>query len=119
MFDIDCVMNNRVTKKATQTFDALPMDRLREGTPKPTRDEAIEAIAGCINSRTGQWKRTKPKGKLAGLLWDLVKFHKGSGSLWGFPWFADEATRERIDTLALVLLGGQSNAADAWGKALR
>ena len=119
MFDIDCVMNNRVIEKAIQTFEALPMDKLREGTPKPTREEAIEAIAGCINSRTGRWKRSKPKDELAGLLWDLVKFHRGSGSLWGFPWFADEATRKRIDTLALVLLGGQSNAADAWGKALR
>jgi hypothetical protein len=105
--------------KATQTFDALPMDKLREGTPQPTRDEAIQAIAGCINSRTGQWKRSKPKGTLAGLLWDLVRFHKGNGSLWGFPWFADSDTRDRIDTLALVLLGGKSNAADAWGRALR
>lgn len=119
MFDIDCVMNNQVLQKATQTFDALPMDKLREGTPKPTRDEAIEAIAGCINSRTGQWKRSKPKSELPGLLWDLVKFHRGSGSLWGFPWFADSDTRDRIDTLALVLLGGKSNAADAWGKVIR
>lgn len=112
-------MKTATIDKATQTFDALPMDRLREGTPKPTRDEAIEAIAGCINSRTGRWMKSKPKGELPGLLWDLVRFHRGSGSLWGFPWFADSDTRDRIDTLALVLLGGQSKAADAWGRALR
>jgi len=112
-------MNNRVTEKAIQTFDSLPLNKLREGTPIPTRDEAIEAIAGCINSRTGRWKRSKPKAALPGLLWDLVRFHQGNGSLWGFPWFADSDTRDRIDTLALVLLGGQSNAADAWGRALR
>jgi hypothetical protein len=51
MFDTDFVMKNQVLQKAIQTFEALPMDKLREGTPKPTRDEAIQAIAGCINSR--------------------------------------------------------------------
>jgi len=84
----------------------------------PSDELAMRAVAGCINSRTGRWRRSKPDSAESALLWQLVKFHRGSGSLWGFPWFADETMRDELDTLALVLLGGESRAAAAWQRAL-
>ena len=87
----------------------------------PKRSEAETAIAGCLNSRNGQWRRTKPKGRMndpAVLLWELVKFHRSNGSLWGYPFFAEPQLRDRLDTLALVLLGNKSNATEAWRRAL-
>ena len=85
----------------------------------PTDDEIREAVGACVNSRNGRWRKSKPKNnKIAELLFDLVKFHRGSGSLWGFPWFADPVEREKWDTVALLLLGNKSNAVNSWKRAL-
>jgi len=92
------------------------------GIATPKRSEAETAIAGCLNSRNGQWRRTKPRGLMndpSVLLWVLVKFHRSSGSLWSYPFLAEPELRDRMDTLALVLLGNQSNAAAAaWKREL-
>jgi hypothetical protein len=47
-----------------------------------------------------------------------VKFHRSGGSLYGWPWFADDTMRDELDTLAVVLLGGKSSAAAAWQRAM-
>lgn len=85
----------------------------------PEQAESLQAIAGCLSSRNGTWRRSKPTSDdSAALLWQLVKFHRGNGSLWGFPWFADEEQRDRLDTLAILLLGNKSSAANAWKRAI-
>lgn len=112
--------NTEKTKLATAIFNALPMDKLSDKVAKPDATEAIKAIAGCLNSRSGKWRKTVPSRSCqeSQLLWRLVKFHGGNGNLWGFPWFADHDTRERMDTLAQVMRDGHSSAADAWRKAM-
>lgn len=84
----------------------------------PSDELAMRAVKGCINGRNGQWRRSKPADDEAALLWQLVKFHRGSGNLWGYPWFANDQLRDELDTLAVVLLGCQSSAADAWKRAV-
>lgn len=107
------------TRELAETvYAALHIDRLRPEMPRPTRDDAIDAIEGCLNKHNGAWRRTAPSGDRSRLLWQLVKFHRGNGSLWGYPWFADEDMRAKMDTLALVMLRGESRAAEAWRKAL-
>ena len=84
----------------------------------PSDELAKRAVRGCLNNRTGGWRASKPDDDAASLLWQLVKFHRSSGSLYGWPWFANEQMRDELDTLAQVLLGGRSNAADAWQRAI-
>ena len=99
---------------------ADPLRKLREGgtVAVPSDELAVRAVRGCLNTRTGGWRASKPTDEAAGLLWTLVKFHRSGGSLYGWPWFADAAMRDQLDTLAVVLLGGQSSAAAAWQRAL-
>jgi len=99
---------------------AEPLAKLRAaGTiPVPSDDLAQRAVSGCINTRTGGWRASKPADEAAGLLWTLVKFHRSGGSLYGWPWFADDTMRDELDTLAVVLLGGRSSAAAAWQRAM-
>jgi len=106
--------------KAIMAAVAESLQRLREvgKVAVPSDDLAADAVRGCINSRTGCWRRSKPKDDTAALLWGLVKFHRSSGSLWGFPWFADAQLRDELDTLAIVLLGNRSRAAENWERAI-
>ena len=99
---------------------AEPLRKLREAgnVAAPSDELAVRAVTGCLNTKTGAWRKTKPDDEAAGLLWQLVKFHRSGGSLYGWPWFADEAMRDQLDTLAVVMLGGRSSAAEAWQRAL-
>lgn len=96
-----------------------PLTKLRDAgnVACPSDELAREALTGCVKA-DGSWRKTKPADGPAELLWQLVKFHRGSGSLYGFPWFADAGLRDQLDTLAVLLLGGQSSAAAAWQRAL-
>lgn len=98
---------------------AEPLRILRESgsVAVPSDELAVRAVKGCLNTKTGGWRATKPSGQEAGLLWSLVKFHRSGGSLYGWPWFADERLRDELDTLAVVLLGG-SRAASEWQRVL-
>jgi hypothetical protein len=98
---------------------AEPLAKLRAAgnVSVPSDELAVRAVRGCINTRTGGWRASKPADDAAGLLWTLVKFHRSGGSLYGWPWFADEAMRDQSDTLAVVLLGG-SRAASEWQRVL-
>ena len=98
---------------------AEPLAKLREAgnVSVPSDELAVSAVRGCLNTRTGGWRATKPADDAAGLLWSLVKFHRSGGSLYGWPWFADETMRDQLDTLAIVLCGG-STAATAWQRAI-
>ena len=113
--------NTEKTELAAAIYKSLPMDKVSDKLAKPDATEAIKAIAGCLNARNGNWRKTLPSRSCeeSQLLWRLVKFHCGNGNLWGFPWFADAAKRDRLDTLALVMLKGQSRAAEAWREVLR
>tara|TARA_R110002050_G_scaffold149887_1_gene276541 strand:- start:159 stop:524 length:366 start_codon:yes stop_codon:yes gene_type:complete len=117
---INNMKNTDKTRLATAIFNALPMNKLSDKVAKPDATEAIKAIAGCLNSRNGKWRKTVPSRSCqeSQLLWRLVRFHGGNGDLWGFPWFADHDTRDRMDTLAQVMHNGHSSAADAWRKAM-
>lgn len=113
------------TELATAIYDALckavPLLATGKDDVKvPTRETAIEALSGCLNTRNGSWRRTKPtkNSDNAQLLWQLVKWHGSGGSLWGYPMFAEADNRDRLDTLAIILKRGQSSAVDAWSKAL-
>ena len=111
------------TELATIIVEALQpeIDKLEtaRNVATPSTGLAIEAIAGCLNSRSGQWRKSKPtKSETAELLWQLLRFHGGNGSLWGFPWFADSETRDQLDTLAILLRGNHSSAANAWSRAI-
>ena len=112
-------MKTTVNELAAAIYRALPMHKLSDTLKQPTESEAIEAIAGCLNKNNGTWRKTAPKQETSRLLWQLVRFHRGTGNLWGFPWFADADQRDRLDTLALVMLKGHSRAAAAWREVLR
>ena len=98
--------------------------KLSADLPLPDDDACRAAIRGCLNSRTGRLRASAPPVKKfprdtgAHLLWTLLRFHRGNGSLWGYPHFADKVERDQMDTLAIILCGGQSTAADAWSRAL-
>jgi hypothetical protein len=98
---------------------AEPLAKLRAAgnVSVPSDELAVRAVKGCLNTRTGGWRASKPADDAAGLLWTLVKFHRSGGSLYGWPWFADETMRDQLDTLAVVLLGG-SHAASEWQRVL-
>lgn len=112
-------MKTTTTELAVTIYSALHMHKLSDTLKQPTADEAIEAIAGCLNKNNGSWRKTAPRQESSRLLWQLVRFHRGTGNLWGYPWFADADQRDRLDTLALVMLKGHSRAAEAWRKVLR
>jgi hypothetical protein len=99
---------------------AEPLRKLREAgnVAVPSDELAMRAVTGCLNTKTGAWRKTKPDDEAASVLWQLVKFHRSGGSLYGWPWFADEAMRDQLDTLAVVMLGGRSSAAEAWQRAM-
>lgn len=116
--------NPKKIEAAKPILEALQdnLDTLREkgNVSTPSDQEALEAIAGCLNV-TGNypsWRVSKPQEETSVLLWQLVKFHRGSGSLWGYPFFGDRELIDRMDTLALLLIGNQSRAAQNWKKAL-
>ena len=116
-------MTKKQDTAAQAIFDHISdnIKKLRDVGNVATPSDAVilDAITGCINSRNGTWRRSKPKGDApASLLWDLVKFHRGTGSLYGYPWFADKDLRDQLDTVALLLLGNRSNAANNWTRAL-
>ena len=113
---------NKQAAGATAIMEAVAgsLQRLRIAgkVSVPSDELAMRAVRGCLHSKKGTWRRSKPQDDEAALLWQLVRFHRSSGSLWGFPWFADQQLRDELDTLAVVLLGGQSSAFDAWKRAI-
>lgn len=116
-------MTKKQDRAAEAIFDHIAENirKIRDAGNVATPSDAVilDAITGCINSRDGRWRRSKPKDDgPASLLWDLVKFHRGTGSLYGYPWFSDKDMRDQLDTVALLLLGNRSNAATNWKRAL-
>ena len=97
---------------------SLAVLREKGNVPVPSDELAREALSGCVTK--GRWRKSKPAADkpAAQLLWQLVRFHRSEGSLYGWPWFADEQQRDQLDTLAILLLGCHSRAAEAWSRAL-
>jgi hypothetical protein len=108
------------TESALAIWDSLPIAKLA-ANPKintPSQDLGIKAIAGCLNKNNGKWRATPPKEHDAKLLWKLVKFHRSTGNLHSWPWFAPKMLTDQLDTLAIMLLDGRSNAASNWQRVL-
>jgi hypothetical protein len=119
---------------------------LNDVAPLPDTDIVRTAISGIFNTRTGNELRSAPprdKRPLANVLWRLMAFHRSSGGIGGvfsLRWACDDIVKahrkgpyrhksldlnisgeqlfDAINTLAIVLLGGQSRAADNWERAL-
>ena len=123
-----------ITMKERKRFMAMSSDavvveiearneRLKKPFDLPARSDMFEAIYGCLSSRSGGWRKSMPpyrKGPETDerrLLFQLVRFHSGNGSLWGFPWFADKVVRDRFDSMAILFLG-RSRAGEAWQRAM-
>ena len=116
-------LNKKQTDTASRLCESLAeaVVVLRERGTVNTPPAAVmhSAIAGCINSRTGKWRKTEPSDEPSALLWQLVKFHRSNGNLWGYPHFADPALRDQLDTVALLLLGNRSSAYDAYKRCIK
>ena len=90
----------------------------------PPDQVAFDAMACCLNgrSKTLQWRKTKPDGDHAGLLWQLVKFYRGNGNLHGYPMlYCNREELDQFDTLAQVILyaiGQPNTASAAWERAI-
>jgi hypothetical protein len=101
----------------------------------PRRD-IIVGLIDRLTVRSGAWRRSRPKGSRftrpkseadtmavgAVLLWDCLRWHSGAGNLGSYPLMfpprgLDGGFVDSIDTLAILLCGGQSKAASRWSKA--
>ena len=110
-----------IAKRIVELFRAK-LDWFPDGRadlPLPSQETILDAIGGCLHSKNGTWRKSKPtSSKAATILWQLVKFHGGNGSLWGYPMLEDKKLVQELDTLALLIRLGNSPASDAWSKAL-
>jgi hypothetical protein len=102
----------------------------------PSATIVREAIDGIFHRRTGNELRSAPprdKRPIANVLWRIMAWHRssgGMGSIFGMHWACGDIVKARdldmtglelydeLDTLAIVLLGGRSRAADNWARAL-
>lgn len=78
----------------------------------------IMVTRGRLRFRANPGKGTSER---AACLLATFKWHAGGGSLWGPMGWSLRLGREeydKIDTLAVLLRKGHSNAAQAWGRAL-
>jgi hypothetical protein len=108
-----------------------------DGTVKlPDADLVREAVGGVLNSRTGRMLRSTPKRDkrpIANVLHRLVTWHRSTGwlgTIFGVRWDCDNIVRTRsldmsgpelydaLDTLALLITRGRSQAVDSWARAL-
>ena len=121
-------------EKVEQARARLTVSPLVATLPDP--DTVRESLDGVFNRRKGGMLRSAPrsdKRPLANVLWRLITWHKSSGGLggvYGVRWACDDIVRDRgldmtgadlhasMDTLAIVLLGGESRAAAAWERAI-
>ena len=104
--------------------------------PLPTPEIVREAIHGTLNSRNGKMLSNAPKQSakpLAHVLHKLILWHRSGGNLWGVAMLpmncANIAEKrelnctgrelfDQLDTLAILLRGGQSTAANNWARVL-
>ena len=121
-------------EKVEQARARLTVSPLVATLPDP--DMVRESLDGVFNRRKGRLLRSAPrsdKRPLANVLWRLITWHRSSGGLggvYGVLWACDDIVRDRgldmsgadlhasMDTLAIVLLGGESRAAAAWERAI-
>lgn len=131
-------MTTRYTNAIDRICAAVELRRAHLGNAAtlPSAPIVREAIDGIFNRRTGNELRSAPprdKRPIANVLWRIMAWHKssgGMGSVFGVRWACDDIAKARylditgpelydaLDTLALVLLGGRSRAADNWARAL-
>ncbi len=114
--------------------------RARENHAKPlilpAPEIVREAMAGVFNSRTGKLLANAPKSSakpLAHVLHKKISWHGGGGNLGGpfaLQWTCDTIAEklglsitgrelfDQIDTLAIVMRAGKSNALSNWARVL-
>ena len=131
-------MTAKYTAAIDRLCDVVEIRRahLSDTATLPNAPIVREAIDGIFNRRTGNELRSAPprdKRPVANVLWRIMAWHRssgGMGSIFGLRWACDDIVKTRdlgmtgpelydtIDTLAIVLLGGRSRAADNWERAL-
>lgn len=117
--------------------DALltKLELIRDDIAKPSRELLTAAFDSCITRRRNKrgfygWRKSAPGrdnrdhirpefAEVGDQLFKLLKFHRGSGSLWGYPWeYRTSEYNDALDTAAMVMLNG-STAAESWSKVFR
>ena len=78
--------------------------------------EVIDAIAGNINARRGQWRKTRPEGVASSCLYDALRFRTGrtstiSGIVLSGIRHGNEAA-DGFDTIACLLVRNRERIAD-------
>ena len=131
---------NPLTVPEVIDFHAARVERFRaafaeKGYPMPPAPVCRLAIAGILNKRTGRLlsnPRTLAADPLGSVLRRTLDWHRGSGNLWGAyavrgdcdwiqrkaAWDPTRSFADEIDTLALILLNGKSQASDNWRRVL-
>ena len=118
-------------------YNCEKIEALREKFPNlPTAEMVREAIDGILHFRTGRMLANAPKftkRPLANIFYRVVEWHRGNGNLgpvFSAKWDCELIVRDRglditanelhdqLDTLALLLWNGKSNATAQWSKAL-
>ena len=111
------------------------LELIRDDIAKPSRELLTAAFDSCITRRRNKrgfygWRKSAPGrdnrahirpefAEVGDQLFKLLKFHRGSGSLWGYPWeYRTSEYNDALDTAAMVMLNG-STAAESWSKVFR
>ena len=102
------------------------LDRLEEKGNVGTcsRSLYVDALSKCLNSRTGQVRKTRPNDKHehAVALWEALQFRSGrKATIHGLmmaAMMADRETVDGMDTLAVLLVENHKLVAAAWRKQL-
>ena len=84
--------------------------------------EVVDAIAGNINARSGQWRKTRPEGKASSCLYDALRFRTGRTAtisgimLSGMRHGTDMA--DGYDTIACLLVRNKKRISEMAKRAL-
>lgn len=107
------------------------LDLLSTEMPKPSDVALRIALSDCHTTRrvNGRYKfRSRAPGRnesrpdgfehLGDMLWRLIRYHRGSGDLMGYPFeYANDSCFDALDTVAVIVTG--SRATSNWVRAIR
>jgi len=84
--------------------------------------EVVDAIAGNINARSGQWRKTRPQGAASACLYDALRFRTGrtatiSGMMLSSMRHGTELA-DGFDTIACLLVRNKNRISDMAKRAL-
>lgn len=138
-------MATKHLRAARAITDAIveQLEKVRAEFDRPTAEQILPAIEGCLNQRTNQWRKTAPpRGRANGsarLLWDLARWHRKHRAAmdevrhlarWGIsadprgimrdhPRHDHRADQiDRWETVAMVMVESVDQISARWRKAL-